>query len=113
MPRVPDWMPEEELAILASQPKAATPASNEQLAMQIFRDSAPLAAEVISMIMINGEKEATRLAAAKYISDRVLGKISDSQVSESKDVWSDLFSSVTREPTASERAEGKRVSRLS
>lgn len=66
MGHIPDWMPDEELKLLQSQPKASPSVhDNEKLAMQIFRDNLPLAAEVIGDLMMNGEKESTRLNASK------------------------------------------------
>lgn len=113
MGHVPDWMPEEELRLLQSQPKASPSVKdNEKIAMQIFRDNLPLAAEVIGELMLNGEKESTRLNAAKYITERVLGRIPDNAGTAQSDVWDDLFGSVAREPTAEERASGTKVSRL-
>lgn len=110
---VPDWIPEDELKMLQSQPKASPSArDNEKLAMQIFRDNLPLAAEVIAGLMVDGEKESTRLNAAKYITERVMGRIPDTVSSGQGDVWDDLFGSVAREPTAEERANGTKVSRL-
>jgi hypothetical protein len=108
-------MPEEELKLLQAQPKVSpSAADNEKLCMQIFRDNAPLAAEIIGELALNGEKESTRLNASKYIVDRVLGRIADSQQGSGKDEpWTDLFNSVAREPTAEERANGTKVSRIS
>lgn len=113
MGRVPDWMPEEELRLLEAQPKISPSVKdNEKIAMQIFRDNLPLAAEVIGDLMVNGEKESTRLNAAKYITERVLGRTPENAGQAQGDVWDDLFGSVAREPTAEERAAGTRVSRI-
>jgi hypothetical protein len=109
----PDWIPEDELKLLQSQPKASPSLQdNEKLAMQIFRDNLPLAAEVIGDLMVNGEKESTRLNAAKYITERVLGRVGENATGAGGDVWDNLFGSVAREPTAEERAAGTRVSRI-
>lgn len=114
MPHVPDWMPEEELRLLQSQPKASpSVADNEKIAMAIFRDNVALAAEIIGELAVNGEKESTRLNASKYIVERVMGRLPDASASTGKDdMFTDLFSSVAREPTAEERANGTRVSRI-
>jgi hypothetical protein len=107
-------MPEDELKMLQSLPPASPSAKdNEKIAMQIFRDNLPLAAEVIGELMINGEKESTRLNASKYIVERVMGRTPDASGGSAKDdMWTDLFGSVAREPTADERANGTRVSRI-
>lgn len=114
MGHIPDWMPEAELKMLQSLPPASPSArDNEKLAMQIFRDNLPLAAEVIAELSMNGEKESTRLNASKYIVERVLGRTPDYTGGSSQgDVWTDLFGDVAREPTADERANGTRVSRI-
>ena len=113
MGHVPDWIPEDELRLLQNQPKISPSAQdNEKLAMQIFRDNLPVAAEVIGDLMANGEKESTRLNAAKYVVERVMGRTPDNAGQAQGDVWDDLFGSVAREPTAEERAQGTRVSRI-
>jgi hypothetical protein len=114
MGHIPDWMPEEELKLLQAQPKASPSVQdNEKIAMKIFRDNLPLAAEIIGELAINGEKESTRLNASKYIVERVLGRTPDSSANTQQgDAWADLFGSVVREPTAEERAAGTKVSRI-
>jgi hypothetical protein len=108
-----DWMAEDELELLANIPTASQrAASDEQLTMRIFRDNAPVAAEIIAHLAANGLKESTRLAASKYIVDRVLGRIGEAIPTAANDPWTDLFGSVVREPTADERKNGSRVSRL-
>lgn len=110
----PDWIPEEELRLLQAQPKASPSVrDNEQLAMRIFRDNLPLAAEVIAEIAVNGEKETARLNASKYIVERCLGRTPESTGETAKgDIWTNLFDDVAREPTAEERQNGTRVSRI-
>ena len=114
MGRIPDWMPEEELKLLQAQPKASPSIQdNEKIAMAIFRDNVALAAEIIGDLAVNGEKESTKLNAAKYIVERVMGRTPDNNgQSQQGDAWDDLFGSVVREPTAEERATGTRVSRI-
>lgn len=113
MGHVPDWMPEDELRMLQNQPKISPSVNdNEKIAMAIFRDNVALAAEIIGDLAINGDKESTRLNASKYIVERVLGKIGDTATNAQGDVWDELFSNVAREPTAEERANGTRVSRI-
>jgi hypothetical protein len=112
MPSTPEWMPEDELRILQSAPIRASRADEEKLAMQIFRDNLPLAANVICHLAVNAEKETTRLNASKYVVERVMGRIGEAKPDAQSDQWEDLFGSVLREPTATERETGARVSRL-
>lgn len=114
MPSTPSWMSDEELALLASAPMASTGSKTaEKLAMEVFRDNLPLAAQVICEIACNSESERNRLTASKYIVERVLGRTPDAKADESRnEPWSDLFGSVMREPTSDERAAGATVSRI-
>jgi hypothetical protein len=109
-------MPEKELELLASGPRASTSAVNkryeEQLANQIFRDHVGLCAQVICEIATGSDNEKNRLTASKYVVERVLGRTPDAVVEREQDMWQDLFGSITREPTASERQTGAKVSRL-
>jgi hypothetical protein len=117
MAHVPDWMPEEELNMLASAPPASTSISaqrqTEITAMQVFRDNAILAAEAICAIAVSSENERNRLAASKFVIERVLGRTPDAQLDKGpENPWEALFANVAREPTAEERATGARVSRI-
>lgn len=116
MPHVPDWMPEEELQLLAEAPKAEVKMSSleaETLAMQIFRDNLPLAAQIICDIATHSDNERTQLTAAKYVVERTMGKTPESRPPADEDnPLTRLFGNVIREPTADERASGTKVSRI-
>lgn len=76
-------------------------------AEEAFRKSALDAAREISKIALYAESDKVRLDACKYITDRVLGKIRDKDVSApGKEPWDDIIGSVVREPTAEERNRG-------
>jgi len=110
-----DWVPEEELELLknAPPPSVVTKESAEKIAMAIFRDNAALCAEIICDIAVNSENEKTRLTASKYVVERVLGRTPEAAPTDATlGAYDDLFGSVIREPNASERAEGARVSRI-
>jgi hypothetical protein len=86
----------------------------EQLAMQIFRDHLPLAAQVICDIAVNSDNERNQMQASKYIVERVMGRTPDARVDNgATDPLANIFTDVLREPTADERAQGSRVTRLS
>jgi hypothetical protein len=85
----------------------------EHIAMEIFRDNLPLAAQVIADIAVSSDSERNRLAASKYIVERVMGRTPDAKVDTSRDdMWGNLFGSVLKEPTLAERNEGAKVSRI-
>ena len=110
-----DWVPEEELELLRNAPPPSTVAksSAEKIAMQVFRDHLPLAAEVICAIAVESDSEKNRLAASKYIVERVLGRTPETSVANQEtSPYEALFGSVLREPTADERTSGARVSRI-
>lgn len=104
--------PDEELRLLAAQPMPDTVKSQAKLAQQIFEDNAGLAAEIVCDIMVNSPNEKTKLMAAKYVADRVLGRVGEQKVAESENPWDNLFNSVIREPSEAERKDGARVSRI-
>lgn len=115
MPYVPDWVPEEELALLTGAeraPKRLEIGEAEKIAADIFRDNLPLAAEVICHIALHGEKEGTRLNASKYVVERVMGRTPDAKADAgAQDPLMALFGSVLREPNAEERQAGATVRR--
>lgn len=54
-----------------------TEESHEAQARRIFRENAGVAATTLVNLAIHGVSERTRLDAAKYVTERVLGKIGD------------------------------------
>lgn len=107
----PDFAADLELLSRASVPASTLSEKNEAaLAMRILKDHASIAAHAICTIVTESPNEKTRLAAAKYVLDRVIGPLSQ-QVDQGTNPWDELFGSVVREPTAAERAAGSRVSR--
>jgi len=87
----------------------ADPDTYAKAAEHVFRQKAKAAAEEIAKIALYSDSDKTRLDAAKYITDRVLGKIKErEQTSTDKEPWEGIFGAVTREPTAEERSKGMR-----
>jgi hypothetical protein len=112
MPHVADWDDDPDVEILKRAgvgPSTGSPKNDAALALRVLRDYAPLAAHVVCAIATESDSEKLRLAASKYILDRVIGPITGGE--NVADPWSELFDSVVREPTATERAAGSRVSR--
>ncbi|SRR6266705_3188090 len=104
---------DEELAAMMGErtiPSKSTREADIALAEKIFRENAPIAAEVVVAIMLNSDNERTKLAAARYVTDRVLGRIGDARPTTEDNPY-DFISGILREPTAAERAEGRSVSR--
>jgi hypothetical protein len=74
----PDWLPDEAVEALNSERTILhTSETNAQTARRIFQENAPGAAASIAHIALYGSNERLRLDAAKYISDRVLGRVGD------------------------------------
>jgi hypothetical protein len=89
----------------AIQVFTADPDTYAKAAEHAFRKNAKAAAEEIAKIALYAESDKTRLDACKYITDRVLGRIKErEQTSNDKEPWEGIFGTVTREPTAEERA---------
>jgi hypothetical protein len=92
-----------------------TPEMYAKEAQAVFLENARAAAQELVDLALHGATERVRMDAAKYVVDRVLGRIevrlpAGSKDGEGKDPWSDLFGTVIREPTATERARGRRPS---
>lgn len=77
----------------------------------VFHRNAARAAQQIVNIAFNGSSDRLRLDASRYVVDRVLGRIEvklPAGAEAGKEPWSDLYDAVIREPSASERAQGRR-----
>ena len=112
---IPDWVTEEELAVLSNAGPATVmkPREAEEIAMRLFRDNLPLAVHIITDVMVNSESEKNRFAAAKYVVERTMGKTPDARPTETgSNPWDELLGSVIREPSLEERNAGVRVSRI-
>lgn len=75
----PNWVGDEAIAMLNLERAVHGNEDHETLARRIFRETAPLAAQRIAHIAIHSTNETAALSAARYISDRVLGKIGEDQ----------------------------------
>src|SRR6476469_9528679 len=89
----------------------ADPGTYALAAEHEFRKNALAAAKEIAKIALYSESDKTRLDAAKYITDRVLGKIRErEQTPSGVEPWDGIFGTVVREPTAEERAHSTKPS---
>jgi len=68
-----DWVPDEALAKLQCERIVAPDLTDEELARKILMTAAPMAAQSVAHLSVHAGNEATRLAAAKYILDGVVG----------------------------------------
>lgn len=105
---------DDELAMMVTGQRTV-PAKSQRdndiaLAEKVFRENLPVAAAVICGLAVNAEKETTRLNAAKYVVERVLGRV-DVARQPVEDNPYDFIEGLLREPTAAERREGRPVSR--
>jgi hypothetical protein len=78
----------------------------------VFRANARRAAEEIVNLAHSAANERVRLDAAKYIVERVMGKISEAKDLDAKDdaPWTGVYGAVVvREPSAEERASNTRA----
>ena len=104
---------DEELAMMVTGARTVPPAGEKYEiaeAERLFRENLPVAAAVICELAVHAEKETTRLNAAKYVVERVLGRVGDPRVSTEDNPY-DFLSNLLREPTAAERVDGRPVSR--
>jgi hypothetical protein len=74
----PDWLPDDVVEAINNERTMVFPTETKaQSARRIFQEGAPGAAAAIVHIAMYGSNERLRLDAAKYISDRVLGRPGD------------------------------------
>lgn len=102
----------DELAAMAST--ADQYQNSAQAADVIFKRNARLAAEQIVALATNATNETVKLNAAKYIVERVMGRVPDNKTidGDTGAPWDGVYNSiVVREPSAIERSEGKAVER--
>jgi hypothetical protein len=104
-----EWVTDEMLGRLV-EPKAVE--TYEHGAMSIFRQNAVEAAKAICKLATHSTNDRIRLDAAKYVSDRVLGRISEARPTDAAGApWESVYEAVVREPTATERESGAQVAR--
>jgi hypothetical protein len=115
--RNPDWTSEDtdaQFETLAAA-TALSLASPTRTAEQIFKDSAPDAAQQIVNLSLNAENERVRLDASKYVVDRVMGRVAERGLTGSDEnaaPWDGVYgTTVIREPAAAERQAGRQVTR--
>lgn len=69
--------------------------TSEQLAIKRIRDNAAFAADSIVYLAMHSENESIRFKAAQYILDRVMGRVTDTPITEStEDAYSRLMEGV-------------------
>jgi hypothetical protein len=79
----------------------------EELALQMYREAVVGATQSIINVAVNGMNERTRLSAAIYVTERVLGRTPDAP-STAKGGWEDLLAKtvVEAEKFANEQGAG-------
>lgn len=81
-----DWLPDSAFQSLRLEREMVHPEeSNAQTSRRMLDESAPVAVAAILHIAKYGTNERTRLTAAQYVVDRVLGRIGDDVNAGEKD----------------------------
>jgi hypothetical protein len=109
---VTERITDEELALLTEP--ADPPGAYEAVVVRKLRAAAPSAVASIVDLAQNAANEGTRLKAAQYIVDRVLGKIPDAvqgAAGGKKEGWEQIIDSVLVEPAHKARAAGQAIER--
>ena len=71
-------------------------------ASRIFLENTAVAAQSIVHTALYSHNERLRLDAAKYVVERSMGKIGDTDPLSTKDPWEDLLTSITKESGSTE-----------
>lgn len=91
-----EWDPDARLESLA-QELDLHDGDQKVTAEAIFKENLALAAQSISHIALYSLNDKTRLDAAKYVVERNLGRIQDSDPSSESDVWNNLLREVVKD----------------
>jgi hypothetical protein len=86
----PDWLPDEAVEALNMDRSFHPEESLAETARRIYHENAPAAATSVVHIALYGSNERVRLAAAMYVTDRVLGRVGE-DVNVGKDSPLDLM----------------------
>jgi hypothetical protein len=87
------WVPEEQLEALTME-RQMNPSEDEvALAERIFRENLPVAAQAICHLARTATSQNMRMAAAKYVVERNLGRVVDpsSLPTKGEDPWDKLL----------------------
>ena len=96
-----DWLPEAALKGLAEEALVNPSETSDELATRLFRENAPIAAMSIIQLAKGALNENTRLRAAQYVTDRVLGPAANPHPGDKGNPWDDLLATITKEEYAS------------
>lgn len=92
-----EWLPAAALQGLEHERLVNPSESTEELATRLFRENAPVAAMSIIQLAKGALNENTRLRAAQYVTDRVLGPANNPNPGEKGNPWDDLLKDITRD----------------
>jgi hypothetical protein len=74
-----EWNSDEALNSLKMERSVNPTESNKAMTQRLFEEAAPGAAMALTHLALHATNENTRLNAAKYVTERILGKVGDSE----------------------------------
>lgn len=92
--RLRGWDPADAIEQLKNETILVDDGDERQTAERIFKQGAPIAAMSVVHLAQHATSEHTRLQAAKYVTDRVLGGIISSDGASDKDPFADFLKKV-------------------
>lgn len=100
---------EAEIAALVADPVPLDGESTGQIAERMFAEHAVAAAASICQIAMYGQSERIRLDAAKYVTERVLGRVQDNPPKIDNDPYEKLMAECVKFVDAAETGVAKHM----
>ena len=72
-----EWVPEHAIEALTMEKEMRPSETDEELAERIFQENLPVAAQAICHLAVNAGNAQVRFAAARYVVERRMGKLTD------------------------------------
>lgn len=89
-----EWVPDEAIAALTVRRALQKDENPIQMAVELIKESLPLATMSMTHLAINCGIENVRFQAAKYIMDRALGDNKGLTLPNAKPAWDQIFENV-------------------
>jgi hypothetical protein len=90
------WVAEEAIEALIMERQMNPAETAEQLAERIFEENLPVSAQAICHLALNAGNAQVRFAAAKYVTERRMGKVGEARKDDAADdVFKEFMADVT------------------
>jgi hypothetical protein len=96
-----DWDPDEAIESLQMESSVSTDESPDKTATRLLNENVPYAVLAIIHLAQHSTNERIRLEAARYVTDRVLGRVQDTRPGGQKDPFETITGWLTEQEAKS------------